>query len=286
MAPLATDPFTLFRRWSAHLQCYAPPATARLYRRTAFACAADIQRHPLEWTGGDLRRYFDTLKPSVAKNARQALSHWLDWQVDHGLRDRNPLADVVPLRRGRGKRIKRWLTEDELARLVLSASWGTRWHPRYAQARRRIALMILAQYYTGLRPGELCRLLVSHVHLTDAEPRVEVLATKNDDEREVPLSTKAQAVFAELTDGRRGRVSDVGVATYWQHVHHAALRAGIAPDKCRPYAMRHTFATRLLHAGVDPRRVAELMGHSDLETIMGYSAQAYPELRAAVELLP
>lgn len=52
------------------------------------------------------------------------------------------------------------------------------------------------------------------------------------------------------------------------------------------YALRHTFAMRLVDAGVHPRRVAELMGHSDLRTIMDYTGQEYDELRAAVELLP
>lgn len=280
-----SDPFTLYRLWKADLDRYSSPSTAQLYRRTAFACAADLERHPLDWTSGELRRYLDQLTPASAKNARQALSSWLDWMVARGFRESNPL-DAVQPRRRRRQRIKRALTEEELTRLVISAAWGPRYRSRWVESRRRIALLMLAQYHTGLRPGEITTLLVSEVHLDDERPRIEVTGTKTDNDREVPLSAKAQEVFAELVEGRVGRVSNVNSNSYWDHYNRAAVRAEIPPERRRPYALRHTFATRLIDAGVHPRRIAELMGHSDLRTIMTYTAQEYEELRAAVELLP
>ncbi|HEY6290263.1 MAG TPA: tyrosine-type recombinase/integrase [Terriglobia bacterium] len=48
---------------------------------------------------------------------------------------------------------------------------------------------------------------------------------------------------------------------------------------------RHTFASRLVMAGVPLRHVAELMGHSEIQTTMRYAHLAPAHLANAVELL-
>jgi site-specific recombinase XerD len=58
-----------------------------------------------------------------------------------------------------------------------------------------------------------------------------------------------------------GAVRDV-----WQGV---ARELGIAPFTT--HALRHTFATQLLARGVDIRIVADLMGHKNMQSIMGYT---------------
>jgi integrase len=51
--------------------------------------------------------------------------------------------------------------------------------------------------------------------------------------------------------------------------HGVAAELGIAPFTT--HALRHTFATQLLARGVDIRIVAELMGHKNMQSIMGYT---------------
>lgn len=65
--------------------------------------------------------------------------------------------------------------------------------------------------------------------------------------------------------------------------HSAIKRAGL--KRITPHGMRHTFATSLLHRGVDPSEVAEILGHS-VATLRDTYAHALPsDTHAALEAI-
>lgn len=61
-----------------------------------------------------------------------------------------------------------------------------------------------------------------------------------------------------------------------------ARRAGVA---CTPHTLRHTFAKNLLRAGRDRGEVAALLGYSNLNTTLIYTAPGERDLLDAVEAL-
>jgi len=62
-------------------------------------------------------------------------------------------------------------------------------------------------------------------------------------------------------------------------------RAGLTKQKLCPHSLRHTFATRLLVAGVDIHRVGVLLGHASTQTTVGYLHTNEDSLRDARDRL-
>ena len=66
--------------------------------------------------------------------------------------------------------------------------------------------------------------------------------------------------------------------------HRWGHAAGV--PHCLPHRFRHTYATRLLRAGVDIRLVKELLGHEDIKSTVIYTEVTDAALSEAVLRLP
>ena len=140
---------------------------------------------------------------------------------------------------------------------------------------------------TGLRLGELYGLDWENVNL----PRriLTVPRPKNGEMRHVPLNGTALAALEGLRQQNGGigpviRNAEGEALTSPRYWFEPAVRAA----KIRSFSwhcLRHTFASRLVMAGVDLRTVQELMGHKSIQMTVRYSHLTPKHTLAAVEKL-
>ncbi len=160
--------------------------------------------------------------------------------------------------------------------------------------RARERAMIKLIYHTGVRVAELASLAVEQVDL-DAAMLTRV-RRKGGEDRNVPLN---RTIIAELRRwmtvrasrhpateqlfiGRAGR--GLGVRQVERRVKALGEQADI-PFPVTPHTLRHTYATELVHRGVNLEVVRRLMNHKSITTTSRYSHVGFDALREAVEQL-
>lgn len=148
---------------------------------------------------------------------------------------------------------------------------------------------MLVALNTGLRKGEIFNLEWRDVDLVGAQLTVRGDGAKSGQTRYVPLNTEAvqvlkdwqtanhvdnvKLIFPGRTDSADGKLDDVKKA--WLPIVKAAKLPGF-----RFHDLRHSFASKLVKAGVDLNTVRELLGHADLKMTLRYAHLA-PEHKAA-----
>jgi integrase len=141
---------------------------------------------------------------------------------------------------------------------------------------------------TGMRPSEQYGLTWDRVDLLRRQ--ITIPKSKNGKTRHIPFNSAALAAFKVL----RERSSDDAGAVFvnmqgeplkgYKHWFGEAISEAGLKDFTW-YCLRHTFASRLVMAGVDLRTVAELMGHKTIQMTMRYAHLAPAHQLAAVERL-
>jgi site-specific recombinase XerD len=141
--------------------------------------------------------------------------------------------------------------------------------------------------HTGMRPKEQYSLTWDRVDLV--RKLVTIAKSKNGHTRHIPLNSVALAAFQGLFKTSKGEgpvflSKDGDQLQGYKHWFEDAVReAGL--KEFTWYCLRHTFASRLVMAGVDIRTVAELMGHRTIQMTMRYAHLAPAHKLAAVERL-
>jgi integrase/recombinase XerD len=202
------------------------------------------------------------------------VSRWLAWESSDAR---------VP--RGRVDRpVREVITEEEFRRML----------DVVRSDRDRLMLQLL--WDTGMRASELLQLRTSDLVRHDGRWFLRVLApargggAKGGRERLVPLPRPRD--LQRYIAGPRSRMAsrsdhvflsrrrDVATGTYTplllsgleQMIHDAARDAGIV-HRVYPHLFRHSAVTRWLRQGVDPLRIAAIVGHSGLEMIHQHYSQ-------------
>lgn len=149
--------------------------------------------------------------------------------------------------------------------------------------------MVLLALNTGMRRGELFSLEWHNVNLHGKLLTVTADNAKSGKTRHLPLNAEAMAVLNSwkkqgmgdglVFPGAAGeRMTNINKS--WDGIVAAAK----LPD-FHFHDLRHTFASKLVMAGVDLNTVRELLGHADIKMTLRYAHLAPGKLAAAVALL-
>jgi integrase len=231
-----------------------------------------VYRHDPEQVGAAVNRYRDLLSAIFKRALRD------------GYMAQNPVKATNKLKEPAG-RVAYLLADEEQA--VLDAL-APAFRPHF-----------LVSIYTGLRYGEQMGLQWRHVDMLTG--LITVQRSKNDQSRQVPMNLLVRSALMDL-GGRRARPGDATEYVFdprpvqSKSFFDAALEraratlreAGKDASRLEAYvwhANRHTFASRLVMAGVDLRTVQELGGWRSLAMVMKYAHLAPKHRLAAVEAL-
>ena len=217
----------------------------------------------------------EDLKPATLNRYRALLSLVYRLAMQNGKVQSNP-ARLVRQRKEENGRIRFLSTEEELAlRAAIRKDYLNR------EAELDLALN------TGLRRSEQFGLTWDGV---DFERRVlTVLRSKNGEARHIPLNDAAILALRSVEAYKNGSpyvflASDGTRLCSPRFWFSAAVEAAGLKDFTW-HCLRHTFASRLVMAGVDLRTVQELMGHKTIQMTVRYAHLAPQHRLAAVQRL-
>lgn len=222
------------------------------------------------------KRYADGVMPAtinrelalLKKAFNLACREW-EWTRD------NPVCRVS-MEREQNTR-DRWLTEADEQRLLGAA---TPW----------IKELIIFAIHTGMRRGEILGLTWAGVDF--ARRTVTVFRSKNGERRTIPMNQTVLDLLSEKY-AKRSSGSELVFASRTETLLDGSnLRRGFTSalkaakiENLHFHDLRHTFATRLVQAGVDLYKVQRLLGHKSPIMTQRY-AHHFPEsLRDGVEIL-
>ena len=169
------------------------------------------------------------------------------------------------------KKIPSVLTKEEVIRLIDSASTN------------KSSLIIQLLYSSGLRVSEIVNLKPNDLNLNDNTGWVRAGKGKKDRmlflskklskklEKYISKHPEFQYVFSEKTPLTTRNIQKI--------VQKAAAKAGIN-KQVHPHTLRHSFATHLLDAGVDLRKIQEILGHSSISTTQLYTHISNEQLKS------
>lgn len=244
------------------------PATIKRYRYELTRLLSYINKAVRDVTHKDISGYMRRYKAvrrvanQTLKNVRAVYSRFFGWLRDRDRIRKNPMVLVETIKVE--KRLKRPFSDEERERIL-----------RSCKTIRDKAMMEFL-YSTAVRVSELEAVNRSDIHFVSKDL---VVYGKGGKERTVYLNDRTSMYLREYLESRtddspalfvadrspHNRLSKTGIEDI---VRRIGTRAGV--EKSHPHRFRRTAATNALNRGMPIQEVAQLLGHSKLETTMIY----------------
>ena len=304
----ALDPLRPLPRFASHL---GPQMQAHLERMRTLGHRYEHPEYPLL----EFDRYLQTRPGASSHPPHVLVREWIERAatptvkltrlqigraLTRSLRRLDPTVSPIPLDRllrqaaNRQARAPYIYSHDDIQHLFAVARQWT--SSRVPLRHRTLEAMLALAYGAGLRVGELVRLTLGDLDLTQAT--IEIRDTKFFKSRRLPLSPTVMTTLRHYVTARHqaGASQALDAALLWNEQYHRGYalatakrlltqvlrRAGLKPERGRIgprlHDLRHTFVVHRLLAwyreGIDPQErlhhLATWMGHKDIHSTLVY----------------
>jgi integrase/recombinase XerC len=253
-------------------------------------------------TPSDIREYRQhlqaeqRLKASTVNRKLASLSSLMNWGIESGRISSNPAAKMKYVKQA--AQSPKWLDKNEQYALQRAMEKDVQLaqlrYPKRWITRRRDMSIVTFMLNTGLRLSETISLKLDDLEISERKGQVLVRQGKGNRERVVPLNAEAREAVNEwlkvrpvaacsrlwlsiesgTDEGLTGRAVQRVLKRYGED-------AGI--EKLTPHVLRHSFAKNLTNKGVGIEKVAQLLGHENLNTTQIYIKPDFKDLEKALE---
>ncbi|SMC38042.1 tyrosine-type recombinase/integrase [Papillibacter cinnamivorans] len=138
---------------------------------------------------------------------------------------------------------------------------------------------LLIMIYTGMRYGEISTIKKENVHLPERY-MVGGIKTEAGINREIPICEKIYPVVAKAYLAGKKKILEMHEKVFYNSFRVTCSRASVR--SLNPHCCRHTAATALAEAGVQPAVIAAILGHEDYSTTLNYTHISLAEKLKAV----
>ena len=173
----------------------------------------------------------------------------------------------------------RELTRPEYERLLAAAR---------ERNQERLSLLMETICATGIRVSEVCYITVEAARQGRAEVSLKgkirtILLPGKLCRKLLKYAQKNKTVSGEIFLTRNG--TSLSRRQIWAELKRLCRHAGVAPSKVFPHNLRHLFATIFYRACKDIARLADVLGHSSIETTRIYLVTSGAEHARQLERL-
>lgn len=230
------------------------------------------------------------ISTSTINNSLESLKTFYRFLHETGEVKENPV-EYIKLQKEQNKRQPKWLNRNQknnLLRFIEDSQEKEKNLWKYARNRAIISLMLLA----GLRIGEITSLEIADIN----RGFILVREGKGNKSRLIPINKDLSDILNDwlkvrdtkdhietpllFTSQKGGPLTVSGINNLFERIRGKTQLSFLTP-----HVLRHTFGHDLAVKHTPIQVIAELMGHSDLETTRNYILAGEDEKRKAVELL-
>lgn len=238
------------------------PATVEKYLRDVWAFAkwldggAVTREAVIAWKEHLLSEHRAPTTINAGLSALNGLFHFLGWE--------DCCAKFLKLQRRMFREPSKELTRADYDRMVSAAN---------ECGQHRLALLMEAICATGIRVSEVKYLTIEAVRAGRADISLKgkvrtILFPAKLCRKLLKYARKQKIVSGEIFLTRNGK--PLSRHQIWAGMKKLCKAAGVAPSKVFPHNLRHLFATAFYRACRDIVKLADVLGHSNIETTRIY----------------